>query len=237
MGKRELLRDLSAGPGGFVKRAVVLLSGGLDSAVTMYMARREGYECHALTFDYWQRHRRELISAEKIARACGAHWKQVSLKLPWKGSSLIDKRARLPLSRTAARIRKSGIPSTYVPARNTIFLSIAASYAEAIGASAIFIGAHTEDSSGYPDCRRGYLKAFDKALQLGTKRGLERRLRLEFPLVGKNKSGIIRSAVSLGVPLRYTWSCYAGKNRPCGKCDSCVLRAKGFKKAGIKDPI
>ena len=220
-----------------MKKAVILLSGGLDSAVTMYIAREEGYECHALMFDYGQRHRRELLFAKRLARKCGAHLKLVALDLPWKGSSLLDKKARLPSSRSATKIKAAGIPSTYVPARNTIFLSIAASYAEAIGASVIFIGAHTDDSSGYPDCGRDYLKAFDKVLRIGTKRGMEKKLRLEFPLVRKDKSGIIRLASSLGVPLQHTWSCYEGRERPCGKCDSCVLRAKGFKEAGMKDPL
>ncbi|MCX5679042.1 MAG: 7-cyano-7-deazaguanine synthase QueC [Candidatus Omnitrophica bacterium] len=220
-----------------MKKAVILLSGGLDSAVTMYVARNKGYECYALIFDYGQRHKKELASARKLARKCGAHLKSVTLTLPWKGSSLVDKEAPLPLGRSAKDITGSGVPSTYVPARNTIFLSIAASYAETIGASAIFIGAHTEDSSGYPDCRLGYLRAFDKVIALGTKRGLESKLRLEFPLIKKDKSGIIKLARSLGAPLQYTWSCYQGRRAPCGKCDSCVLRAKGFKEAGLKDPL
>jgi len=220
-----------------VKKAVILLSGGLDSAVTMYIARKAGYECHAMTFDYGQRHRKELVSAGKLARKCGVRLEMVRLDLPWKGSSLVDRRTRLPSGRSAGQIKKSGIPSTYVPARNTIFLSMAASYAEAIRASAVFIGAHVEDSSGYPDCRPGYLKAFDRVVRTGTKRGLEKKLRLEFPLIGKSKSEIIALAVSLGVPLRHTWSCYEGLSRPCSKCDSCVLRAKGFREAGLKDPL
>ncbi|MBU1038030.1 MAG: 7-cyano-7-deazaguanine synthase QueC [Candidatus Omnitrophica bacterium] len=218
-------------------KAVILLSGGLDSAVTMYIARKKGYECHALMFDYGQRHRKELLFARRLARKCGAHLKVVTLHLPWKGSSLVDKTARLPSSRSVKKIKAAGIPSTYVPARNTIFLSIAASYAEAIGAPVIYIGAHADDSSGYPDCGRDYLKAFNEVLKIGTKRGLEKRLRLEFPLVGKDKSGIIRLASSLGVLFQHTWSCYEGRRRPCGKCDSCVLRAKGFKEAGIKDTL
>jgi 7-cyano-7-deazaguanine synthase len=220
-----------------MKKAVILLSGGLDSAVTMYAARKRGYECYALIFDYGQRHKRELSFARKLARKCGAHLKSVTLTLPWKGSSLVDKKTPIPLGRSAEDISRSGVPSTYVPARNTIFLSVAASYAEAIGASAIFIGAHTEDSSGYPDCRPDYLRAFDKVVRLGTKRGLEKGLRLEFPLIKKDKAGIIKLARSLGVPLQHTWSCYQGGRRPCGECDSCVLRAKGFKEAGLKDPL
>lgn len=220
-----------------MKKAVVLLSGGLDSAVTMYLARKEGYELHAVIFDYGQRHKRELGFAKKLARRCGAHLKSIKLRLPWKGSSLVDKTKALPAPRSAKDIRDLGIPSTYVPARNTIFLSIAASYAETIQASVIFIGAHVEDSSGYPDCGREYLKAFDKVLRIGTKRGLDRKLRLEFPLIGKDKAGIIKLGNSLGVPFHYTWSCYKGARSPCGRCDSCVLRAKGFKEAGLKDPL
>lgn len=237
MGKRELLRHLYGRPEEPMKRAVILLSGGIDSAVTMYIARKERYECYALMFDYGQRHNRELAFARKLARKCGAHLKSVKLALPWKGSSLVDKKTRLPSGRSAKDIKRLGIPSTYVPARNTIFLGIAASYAETIGASAIFIGAHTEDSSGYPDCRPDYLKAFDRVVRLGTKRGTESRLRLKFPLIKEDKAGIIKLARSLGVPLRYTWSCYQGLRSPCGKCDSCVLRAKGFKEAGLRDPL
>lgn len=218
-------------------KAVVLLSGGLDSAVTLYYAMRRGFECHCLAFDYGQRHSVEMAYARKIARGAGAAFTVVKIKLPWRGSSLLDRHEQLPANRTPARIKKSGIPSTYVPARNTIFLSVAASYAEAIGAKAIFIGAHVDDSSGYPDCRLNYLKAFDRVVKLGTKRGLEKRLRLEFPLIGKNKSRIIRLGASLGVPLRNTWSCYKGGTTPCGRCDSCILRAKGFREAGLEDPF
>ncbi len=220
-----------------MKRAVILLSGGLDSAVTMYLARKMGYECHALTFDYGQRHKSELKFAGKLARDCGAYLQTVKFKLPWKGSSLLDKKIAIPSGRSPVYIKAHGIPSTYVPARNTMFLSVAASYAEAIEASAIFIGAHTEDSSGYPDCRLDYLKAFDKVVRIGTKRGLENKLRLEFPLIKKSKAEIIKLGCSLGVPLEDTRSCYKGLSRPCGRCDSCVLRAKGFKEAGLVDPI
>ncbi len=218
-----------------IKRAVVLLSGGLDSAVTLFYAKDKGYECFALSFDYGQRHDKETRRARKIASAAKARFKAVKMALPWKGSSLTDKKLAVPVNRTITQI-KSGVPSTYVPARNTIFLGIAASYAEVIGARKIFIGAHSEDSGGYPDCRKDYLKAFDKAIKLGTKRGCEGKLSLGFPLINKSKRGIIELGVSLGVPFKFTRSCYSGGLRPCGKCDSCVLRAKGFKEAGIKDP-
>lgn len=219
-----------------MSKAVVLLSGGLDSAVTLFFAIKEGHECHSITFDYGQRHKRELVSAKRIAKTGNSKLKVIRLGLPWKGSSLLDKDMKLPLDRDIRQI-KGGIPSTYVPARNTMFLSIAASFAEAIGASFIFIGAHFEDSSPYPDCRIEYLKAFGKVIGLGTKRGLEDRLALRFPLIDKTKKEIIRLGASLKVPFQFTWSCYKGGDRPCLRCDSCVLRAKGFQEARIRDPL
>jgi len=218
------------------RKAVILLSGGLDSAVALYIAKRKGYDCHCLVFDYGQRHKREIRSAELIAKRAGARLHIVRLKLPWKGSSLINRKRKLPLGRTIEVI-KSKIPSTYVPARNTIFLSMASSLAETIGARAIFIGAHYEDSSGYPDCRKDYLKAFRKVMKLGTKAGINDALALKFPLISNGKSGIIRKGKRLGVPFELTWSCYKGEKAPCRRCDSCILRAKGFKEAGIKDPL
>lgn len=218
-----------------LKKAVVLVSGGMDSAVTLFYARKLGYECFAITFDYGQRNVREIECARRVASEAGAHIHIVRLRFPWKGSSLTDKHMALPVHRTISRIN-SGIPSTYVPARNTVFMSIAASYAEAIGAERVFIGAHSEDSSGYPDCRPEYLEAFSKALRLGTKKGLEGKLKLGFPLVRKTKKGIIKLGRSLGVPFEYTRSCYQSFKKPCGECDSCVLRAKGFREAGLEDP-
>lgn len=217
------------------RKAIVLLSGGLDSAVTLFYAIKKGYDCRCLAFDYGQRHKREIALAREVAGRAGAKLTVMKLPLPWKGSSLLDKNKALPIDRSIKDIKK-GIPSTYVPGRNTIFLAIAASFAEAVGARAIFIGAHSEDSSGYPDCRKEYLEAFDKVVRLGTKAGLEKRLSLRFPLIGKDKAGIIKLGLSLGVPFQHTRSCYKEGRRPCMKCDSCILRQRGFKRAGIKDP-
>ncbi|MDP2913519.1 MAG: 7-cyano-7-deazaguanine synthase QueC [Candidatus Omnitrophota bacterium] len=219
------------------RKAVVLLSGGLDSAVTLFWAVARGYECHCLTFDYGQRHNREIESAKRIANAAKAGIEVVKLDFPWKGSSLTDRSIDLPSGRTAKDIQSGGIPSTYVPARNTIFLSIAASFAEAICADSILIGAHFEDSSGYPDCRKSYLEAFRGVIESGTIRGSSGRLLLEFPLIEKSKSEIIMLGRSVGAPFALTWSCYKGGELPCGSCDSCVLRLKGFREAGMEDPL
>ena len=197
---------------------------------------RKGYECHSLVFDYGQRHRKEISKAKVLAKRAKSKLHIVNISLPWKGSSLLDKSIKLPLNRSIEEIKKN-IPRTYVPARNTIFLGIASSLAEATGARAVFIGAHFEDSSGYPDCRKEYLEAFAKAIRLGTKAGLEGKLKLEFPLIDKTKKDIIKLGDALGVPFQLTWSCYRGSRMPCMKCDSCILRAKGFKEAGVEDTL
>ncbi len=217
------------------KRGVVLLSGGLDSATTLYLAKKEGFDCYCLIFDYAQRHRREIKSARDIARRAHCKYLIVKISLPWGGSSLLDLHDGVPV---AADKPNKGIPSTYVPARNIIFLSSALSYAEALGAKAVFIGAHAQDYSGYPDCRPGFYHAFRKAAARGTKRGVQRNsISIKTPLIMKNKAAIIRLGLSLGVPFELTWSCYNGSSKPCGRCDSCYYRAKGFKEAGVTDPL
>ena len=217
------------------RRAVVLLSGGLDSAVALYLAKAKGFECNCLTFDYGQRHHREIKQALKVAKAARASAKVIKISLPWNGSSLLDK--KLGVTRSLGHKVTSKIPNTYVPARNIIFLSFALSYAEAIGAKTIFIGAHAQDYSGYPDCRPEFYRAFNIAAKRGTKAGVENNpVKIETPLIDKNKAQIIKLGVKLSVPFELTRSCYGETKTVCGKCDSCYYRAKGFKEAGLIDP-
>jgi len=228
MEKKSNEKGLPAG-----RQAVVLLSGGLDSSTTLYSAKKKGFDCRALIFDYGQRHKKEIEAAKKIARLANCKWQIVKIKLPWKGSSLLDKKQKLRVTSYGLRVT---IPSTYVPARNIIFLSFALSYAEAIGAEKIFIGANAIDYSNYPDCRPGFFKAFSAAAKRGTKAGVEgKAIKIEIPLINKTKAQIVKLGKKLGVPFAITWSCYKGGARPCGACDSCRLRAKGFKYAGIND--
>jgi len=201
-------------------KAVILLSGGLDSTTTLYYAKSHGYQAYALIFDYGQRHQREIKSAVAVAKKTKVSYQIVKISFPWKGSSLLDKNLSLPIRR-----KFKGIPSTYVPARNTIFLSFALSYAETIGAKAIFIGANAIDFSGYPDCRPNFYQAFQKVIQTGTK---AKKIRVLTPLIKLSKAQIIRLGLKLGAPLELTWSCYKGGKKPCGVCDSCRLRRKGF---------
>lgn len=214
-------------------KAVILLSGGLDSAVALYLAKQRGFDCRSLVFNYGQRHNKEIECAKKIAFKAGCDYKLLNISLPWKGSLLLEGRKKLPAA--SNRFNKN-IPSTYVPGRNIIFLSFALSYAEAIGAQSIFIGAHNQDYSGYPDCRPEFFKAFSVMALKGTKAGTEnKRIIIEAPLLNKGKAEIIKIGAKLKVPFNLTWSCYKGGKKPCGKCDSCYFRIKGFKEAGIKE--
>ncbi len=216
------------------REAIVLLSGGLDSTTTLYLARSKGYKCLCLIFDYGQRHNKEIISAKRIAKLTHSPYEIIRFRLPWKGSSLLDKTRSIP---KFVKKRKM-IPSTYVPGRNLIFLSLAVSFAESIGSEAIFIGANAVDFSGYPDCRPQFYEALRKTAKLGTKRGSEgKTIKIYTPLIRKSKSEIVKLGFKLGVPFKYTWSCYRGGRKPCGVCDSCKLREKGFRNAGIKDPL
>ena len=215
------------------KKAVILLSGGLDSATTLFFAKTKGYDCHCLIFDYGQRHRREITSAKTIARLANVPYHCVNISFPWKGSALTDRAIDVPKHKIPSR---KEIPITYVPARNIIFLSFAASYAEAIGAKTIFIGANAVDYSGYPDCRPSFIKAYQQMLTKGIKAGVEGKpIKIETPLIHLTKAAIIKLAVRLKVPVAKTWSCYQGGQKPCGVCDSCQLRIKGFKEANINE--
>jgi len=211
------------------KKAVVLLSGGLDSTTVLYYALRKEYDCHCLLFDYGQRHARELNAAKKIAARASCPFTVVKLGLPWGGSALLDKRQEVRSSKKHAGLH--GLPATYVPGRNTIFLSYALSYAETIAASTLFIGANAVDYSGYPDCRPEYYRAWQNLLK-----SLGLKIRIEVPLIHLTKSDIVKLGTKLGVPYKDTWSCYKGGKTPCGVCDSCLFRAKGFREAGLSDP-
>jgi 7-cyano-7-deazaguanine synthase len=210
------------------KNAVILLSGGLDSATTLFYALSKGYDCHCLLFSYGQRHRKELLCARRVAKRAGVPFQMVTIKLPWSRSSLTDAASTIPSAVSAV---SSKLPTTYVPGRNTIFISFALSYAESIGAEKIFIGANAVDYSGYPDCRPEYYNALNKTIS-----ALKVGVRVETPLIKMTKEQIITLGLKLKVPYELTWSCYAGGARPCGMCDSCRFRAKGFARAGIADP-
>ncbi len=220
-----------------MKKAVCLFSGGMDSAVCLFVARSEGYEVTALSFDYGQRHEKEVEAAHGLTQALQIPQHVVRFKLPWKGSALLEREGKMPQSRDPGRMPQM-IPSTYVPTRNSIFLSFAFSCAEAEKADAIFFGANVLDYSGYPDCRPEYLEAFAQAMSKGTKAGVEgKKIEIKAPLIDLTKKEIVLLGTRLGVPFEKTWSCYAGESKPCGVCDSCILRAKGFHEAGIPDPL
>jgi 7-cyano-7-deazaguanine synthase len=235
-------------------RAVVLLSGGLDSATTLAVAREQGFECFALSFAYGQKHRAELDAAGRVARAQGAVEHRV-IEIPigeLGGSALTDSRIAVPVDEqrssatssppgqsAAARPPAGGIPVTYVPARNTVFLSLALAWAEVLDAQAIFIGANSIDYSGYPDCRPEFIAAFQALSRLATKQAVEgRAVRIEAPLIKLSKAEIIRRGAALGVDFAQTVSCYNAdeQGRACGRCDSCRIRREGFRAAGVPDP-
>jgi 7-cyano-7-deazaguanine synthase len=216
-------------------KAVVLLSGGLDSATTLALARASGHACHCLTLDYGQRHRAELAAAARVARAlAAAEHRLVSLDLTaFGGSALTDPAIAVPEAPT------EGIPVTYVPARNTILLSLALAWAEVLGAQDIWFGANAVDYSGYPDCRPEFMRAFETLANLATKAAVEgRRLTLHTPVIQLRKADIIRRGIALGVDYALTVSCYqaSAEGLACGRCDSCRLRREGFAAAGIADP-
>lgn len=217
------------------KRAVILLSGGLDSATVVAMARAEGYRCYTMSFDYGQRHRAELHAAERVARDLGVvEHKVIGLNLNGMGgSALTDSTIDVP------EAPGEGIPVTYVPARNTVFLALALGWAEVLQARDIFIGVNAVDYSGYPDCRPEFIEAFERMANLATKAGVEGQgFRIQAPLQNLSKAEIIKAGVGLGVDYGLTVSCYQADDngRACGKCDSCRLRAEGFDAAGISDP-
>jgi queuosine biosynthesis protein QueC len=218
------------------KRAVIVLSGGLDSTTCMGIAKSRGYQLYPLTFSYGQRHEREVNQARKIAEHFNVREHRiVSLDFfrQLGGSALTDRSIDVPQG-----AEDPGIPVTYVPARNMIFLSLASAYAEVIGASAIFTGVSSVDYSGYPDCRPEFIKSMNETINLATKAGVsEHRLSIETPLMHLTKAETIRLGSRLNVPYELTTSCYNGGEKACGTCDSCRLRIKGFKEAGMRDPI
>lgn len=221
-----------------MRRAVCLLSGGLDSTTCLAWAKSEGFACYALSFDYGQRHRVEIEAARRVAVALGAEEHRVaSIDLRMFGGSALTADIDVPKHGSAGQ----GIPVTYVPARNTVFLSFALAWAEVLEASDIVIGVNAVDYSGYPDCRPEFINAFERMANLATKSGVEGRtnIKIHTPLIRLSKAEIVLMAAALGVDMSLTHSCYDPdeRGRPCGACDSCILRLKGFAKAGIADPL
>ncbi|MCB2188371.1 MAG: 7-cyano-7-deazaguanine synthase QueC [Deltaproteobacteria bacterium] len=221
--------------------AVVLLSGGLDSTTVLAEAQHQGYVCHALTVQYGQRHQAELAAARRVAQAYGvARHLVLDLDLRAVGGSALTADLEVPKDRDP-REMEQGVPVTYVPARNTVFLSLALAWAEALDATDLFIGVNALDYSGYPDCRPEFILAFENLANLATRLGTEqgRRFRVHTPLIRLTKAEIIKRGLELGVDYALTHSCYdpAADERPCGRCDSCLLREKGFREAGLVDPV
>ncbi len=221
------------------RKAVVLLSGGLDSTTVLAIAHAEGYELHTLSFDYGQRHQREVDAASAVARHYGVTLqKTVNIDLRAFGGSALTADIAVPHARSLEEMARD-IPITYVPARNTIFLSFALAYAEVNGADDIFLGINAIDYSGYPDCRPEYLAAYERMANLATRASIQdgRTIRIHAPLMRMGKAEIVRKGTELGVPYELTWSCYEGRELACGSCDSCLLRLNGFAEAGLQDPI
>jgi len=220
-------------------KAVILLSGGLDSSTVLYQAKADGCQCYDISFDYQQRHRIELNSDLMLANTVGVIEHQVvnfDLR-QWGGSALTDDKINLPQERSLAEMADH-IPITYVPARNTIFLSFALGYAEAIAAERVYIGVNALDYSGYPDCRPDYMQAIQEVFRLGTKQGRSGEpIKIITPLIDLKKTEIIQLGNQLGVPWHLTWSCYAGNDIACGVCDSCQLRLAAFAELGLNDPV
>ncbi len=223
-----------------MKRAVVLLSGGLDSTTTLAIAIEQGYEAYPLSFDYGQRHQIEIDAASRIAESLGAKEHRVAkIDMRMFGGSALTDNVGVPKNRSETEIA-DGIPVTYVPARNTVFLAYALGWAEIIPAADIFIGVNAIDYGGYPDCRPEFIEAFETLANLGTKAGVEgRRFQIHAPLIKFSKAEIVRKALELDVDLSLTRTCYdpSPTGLACGECDSCLLRLKGFREAGIEDPI
>lgn len=224
-----------------MKKAIVILSGGLDSTTCMGIAKAQGYELYPLTFDYGQRHKSEIENARQVAEFYGVaqRHKIVSLGFlkEFGGSALTDESIEVPPAGESGPV-DSDIPVTYVPGRNLLFLSIATSYAEVTGAEAIYIGVNALDYSGYPDCRPEFIRKVEEVMALATRVGVEGGpMRIETPLIHWSKADIIREGTRLGVPYQLTTSCYNGQDAACGECDSCRLRLKGFAEAGLTDPI
>jgi 7-cyano-7-deazaguanine synthase len=209
------------------KKAVVLLSGGLDSTTVLYYALSKGYKCSCLLFDYNQKHGKELKCAVKIAKSVNVEYSIIKMGLPWSCDALTSKDKPVPIH----KVLPNNIPPTYVPGRNTLFLSYALSFAQSIGALAIFIGVNAIDFSNYPDCTAEFIKAYSNVLK-----SLKTKIIVKTPLLKLNKTQIIKLGVRLNVPYKNTWTCYNGYKKPCMECDSCKLRAKGFKEAKLSDP-
>ncbi|MCA6069911.1 MAG: 7-cyano-7-deazaguanine synthase QueC [Endomicrobium sp.] len=209
------------------KKAVILFSGGLDSTTVLYCALSKGYKCSCLMFDYGQKHNKELKSAVKIAKTVKVKYSIIKINLPWSGDVLTNKNKLVPVHKVLPKT----IPPTYVPGRNTLFLSYALSLAQSINAQVIFIGVNAIDFSNYPDCTPNFIKAYNSVLK-----ALKTKITVQTPLLKLNKAQIIKLGTKLNVPYKNTWTCYNGYKKPCMKCDSCKLRAKGFKEAKFNDP-